>query len=734
MSSSLAAGASAPVAGMYASDDRAHVAQFYERDEFLLDEVTRFVGAGLGAGDAVVVIATKPHLDSLENGLTARGVDMAVASEHGRYIPLDAIETMTKFMAGGAVDGARFVEVVGGAIARAAEGHVHVRAFGEMVGLLWVQGQQEAALRLEELWNDLARTRPFSLLCAYPMAAFGDALDGTPLRRMCGEHSHVIPAESYTALVGVDERLRAITLFQQKALALEAEAAERKHQQRRAEEVQARLAAIVESSDDAIIGKTLDGVVTSWNAGAERIFGYTSEEIIGESIARLVPADRRDDLPTILGAVSRGERVDHFETERVRKDGRRIHVSVTVSPIRDVDGRIIGASKVARDVTERRRAEQAKDEFLAMLGHELRNPLAAMQSAIVAACLDESRRERALDIARRQAGQLRRLVDDLLDVTRVTRGKIALRKERLFLATVVERAVEVTRTQIEERGHTLAVSLPPELKVDADAGRLEQVLVNLLINAAKYTQPGGRIEVIAEALGGEIVVSVRDNGMGISAEMLPHVFDLFAQADTSLDRAQGGLGLGLALVRRLVELHDGVIEARSDGCGQGAEFLVRLPVPRGPEPERRADADGASAAEPQTATRARVLLVEDNVDAADALAMLLELLGHGVEVAHDGLAALDAMQRAWPDIMLVDIGLPGIDGFELARRVRAAQGDSSMLLVALTGYGRDEDRERTRAAGFDYHLTKPVEIDALEELVARFGIAEATPEKASTRS
>jgi PAS domain S-box-containing protein len=234
------------------------------------------------------------------------------------------------------------------------------------------------------------------------------------LLRICSDHSHVVPTESYAS---ADERLRSTTL------ALEAAGAERDLQQRRAHEVQARLAAIVESSDDAIIGKTLDGIVTSWNAGAERIFGYTSEEIIGQPIACLLPPDRRDDLPTILDTVRRGGRVDHFETERIRKDGRRIHVSVTVSPIRDPDGHIIGASKVARDVTERRHAEEAKDQFLAMLGHELRNPLAAMQSAIITARLDESRRERALDIARRQAAQLRRLVDDLLDVTRVTRGR-----------------------------------------------------------------------------------------------------------------------------------------------------------------------------------------------------------------------------------------------------------------------------------------------------------------------
>jgi PAS domain S-box-containing protein len=728
----VAAFAHAPRTDEYLVDESGHTVQFYEDDAFLVDAVTRFIGAGLGAGDVAIVIATERHRGDVEERLRGRGLDLVRAREEGRYVPLDAAETLSNFMLDGRPDQTCFDDVVGGVIARAANGqHPRVRAFGEMVGLLWAEGKREAAIRLEELWNDLAKRLPFSLLCAYPIASFGRESDGTLFRTICGEHSHVIPAESYPALASGDERLRAITQFQQKARTLEAEIVERKQQQRRAGEVQARLAAIVASSDDAIVSKTLDGIVTSWNRGAERIFGYTAEEMIGQSISRLVPPGRRDDLEAILGAIRRGDSVDHFETERVRKDGRTIHVSLTVSPIRDADGCIIGASKIARDVTDRRRAEEAKDEFLAMLGHELRNPLAAVQSAILTARLDESRREHALDIARRQTGQLRRLTDDLLDVSRVARGKIVLRKERFFLTSVVERSVESARTQVEERGHTLSVSLPPEIQIDGDAARMEQVLVNLLTNAAKYTLPGGRIEVVAELVGGEIVLRVRDNGIGISAEMLPYVFDLFSQADRSLDRAQGGLGIGLALVRRLVELHGGRVEARSGGCSQGAEFVVHLPAASGPEPEERADAQEASAAA-QAATRARVLLVEDNVDAADALAMLLEVLGHKVEVAHDGLAALEAMQRMPPDVMLVDIGLPGIDGFEVARRARAVPNRKSTLLVALTGYGRDEDKERTLRAGFDYHLTKPVDIGALQELVAGLGRMEAGSGKPPT--
>jgi PAS domain S-box-containing protein len=687
-----------------------HLVQLYEGDAFLLDELTRFVGVGLGAGEAVVVVATEGHVGALIGNLEARGIDTAVARERERLIVLDARETLAAFMVDGVLDERRFRDVVGKLIARAIEQHGGVRAFGEMVALLWAEGRRDTALHLEELWNDLARTQPFALLCAYPVAAFRDDPDETAMLGVFKVHSHVIPAANYVA----------------RAVAVE----ELKEHQRRAEEAQARLAAIVESSEDAIVGKTLDGIVTSWNSAAERMFGYTAAEMIGEPVSRLIPADRRDDLVPIFSALRRGDRVEHFDTERVRKDGTRIQVSLTISPIRDADGRIIGASKIARDVSERRAAERAKDEFLAMLGHELRNPLAAVQSAIIAARLDASRREDALEIAGRQAVQLRRLVDDLLDVARVTQGKITLRKRRLFLATIVERAVEATRTQIEERGHALSVSLPPEIEIDADAGRLEQVLVNLLSNAAKYTPVGGRIDVSAARRGDEIVLRVRDNGIGIGADMLSRVFELFSQASRSLDRTQGGLGLGLALAKRLVELHGGRVEARSDGCGQGSEFIACLPVGFGGDETQAAGAEDKPGAEP--AASARVLLVEDNVDAADALAMLLEILGHEVQVVHDGVAALDAVQARTPDVMLVDIGLPGIDGFEVARRVRAIPSCQHVTLVALTGYGRSEDKERTRAAGFDHHLTKPVEIDALQGLVATLAKAGISPARTPT--
>jgi PAS domain S-box-containing protein len=901
--SSLAPDASAIVAGtrLVGIDDRAHLVQFYDRDAFLLEEVTRFIEAGLGAGDAVVVIATKPHLDGLEEGLKVRCVDVAVAREQGRYAPLDAGEILARFMVDGSPDRTRFVDVVGSAIARAAKRFAHVRAFGELVTLLWAEGKREAALRLEELWNDLARTLPFSLLCAYPLAAFGHEGDGTPLLEICGQHSHVIPAESYTALPTADQRLGAIVRLQQKANALEAESAER-----------ARLAAIVESSDDAIIGKTLDGIITSWNPGAQRLFGYTAEEMIGRPISWIMPADCQDDFSTILEAIRRGERVEHYETKRRRKDGESIHVSLTVSPIRDGTGRIIGASKIARDVTERKRAEEAlhhsreildainrvgqalsaelepdkviqavtdaatsltgakfgaffynatgdqgshyllhalsgapreafekfgaprntalfaatfagervvrlddvktdprygknaphhgmphghlpvtsylavpivgrsgkvfaglflghpeagvfseasehvvaglaaqaaiaienarlydaerhsrgeaeaanraKDEFLAMLGHELRNPLSAVRNAVVTARFDPSRRERALDIVRRGTDQLGRLIDDLLDVARITQGRITLRTQRVRLASVVARAVETTQQLVEERAHRLSLLvLEDEMQVEADPTRLEQVIVNLITNAAKYTEPGGTIEVMVERHGGDAVLRVRDNGAGIAPDTLRQIFDLFTQADRGLDRAHGGLGIGLTVVRQLVELHGGRVEARSDGLGKGAEFVVHLPA------LSQAHEQAAPTAAQQQTFRygcARVLVVEDNPDAAEGLVMLLEMLGHSVRAVHDGATALDLACVDMPDVMLVDIGLPGIDGYEVARRIRQDARLRHLALVALSGYGREEEKRRAIAAGFDYHLTKPVEPEALSRLVTALARSE----------
>ena len=361
-----------------------------------------------------------------------------------------------------------------------------------------------------------------------------------------------------------------------------------------------------------------------------------------------------------------------------------------------------------------------------MLSHELRNPLSAVRNALVAASLDESRRSRALEIARRQTDQLGRLIDDLLDATRLTQGRITLRKEQVSIAQILERAIESTRSVVESRNLHLRVAVTLKtLQVEADPTRLEQVFVNLLSNAVKYTEAGGCIDVIAERRKEEVFVHIRDTGIGIAPEMLPSIWDLFTQAEAGLDRTQGGLGIGLTVARRLVELHGGRIQAHSEGLGKGAEFLVCLPL----IPAMSEGWDPAATTPPMVQRCASILLVEDNHDAAESLTMLLELLGHRIRVVHDGVAAMEAARSNVPDVMLVDIGLLGMDGYEVARRVRLDPNLRRVILIALTGYGYKEDKRQAMAAGYDYHLVKPVDTDLLQELLAR--MRDDGPEKAS---
>ncbi len=381
----------------------------------------------------------------------------------------------------------------------------------------------------------------------------------------------------------------------------------------------------------------------------------------------------------------------------------------------------LGIERTARQDAERRAREQAeaagraKDEFLAMLGHELRNPLSAVRNALVSARLFPALQERALGIARQQTDQLCRLIDDLLDVARITQGKIALQRQRVRFAGVVERAVETTRQLVEARAHHLVLSLSDtDLEIDADATRLEQIVVNLVSNAAKYTEPGGEITVAVRREDGGALLRVRDNGVGIAPGMLPLVFDLFAQGDRALDRVGGGLGIGLTVVRRLVELHGGRVEARSEGLGKGAEFRVWFPDP----PPSHAPLASVPVTTGVRQRQTRVLLVEDNEMVATSLVMLLEGIGYHVRAVHDGAAALDAAHLDVPGVMLIDIGLPGMDGYEVARRIREDPSLRRTVLVALTGYGSSEDKQRAMAAGFDYHLVKPVDPEVLDGILA----------------
>jgi PAS domain S-box-containing protein len=374
----------------------------------------------------------------------------------------------------------------------------------------------------------------------------------------------------------------------------------------------------------------------------------------------------------------------------------------------------------AREQTARAEAEaasRAKDQFLALLAHELRNPLAPIVNA--AALLRRpgappAALEHSAAIVQRQAGNLARLLDDLLDVSRITRGRIELRLQTVSIADAVTSALEATRPLVDERRQTVSVSLPatPPLHVEADPARLEQIIVNVLNNASKYTAPGGRIGVVASAEAGEAVVRIRDTGIGIAADVLPRIFELFVQGDLSLAHTSGGLGIGLTLVHRLVTLHRGRVSAHSEGPGRGSEFTIALPLSRQPALEASPVAAGS-----ERGPAAAVLLIEDNADARQSLRALLEQEGHRVDEAADGVSGLVRAETTRPDIVLVDIGLPSLDGYEVARRIRSRQG-AAPILVAITGYGQANDRRRSFEAGFDAHLTKPVAPDHLAHVLA----------------
>ncbi len=502
---------------------------------------------------------------------------------------------------------------------------------------------------------------------------------------------------------------------------------------KRAEEERERLAAIVDSSQDGIIGKTLDGVITSWNAGAERIYGYSAQEAVGRALDLIVPPDQRPLMAAVFQRLRRGEKVEPFETVRVRKDGERIDISLSFSPVRDGAGRVIGASGIDRDISARKRTEEElrrrteqlvetdrrKDEFLAMLGHELRNPLAPIRNCLHllrSPRLSGGQSERSLLTIERQVLHLTRLVDDLLDIARVSRGKILLRRERLNLVETVRATVEDHRQELEAAGLALDLELSGEpLWIDGDPTRISQVVGNVLSNAGKFTEPGGRIAVAVRREGEAAAVAVRDTGIGMEPELLARAFEPFSQAEWGPDRGRGGLGLGLALVKALVELHGGSVVAASPGPGRGTEVVMRLPLAAGRE--ERAMAENSAAAPDQSR---RCLVIEDNVDAAESLALLLQLSGHEAEVAFDGAAGVEKARSFRPEVVFCDIGLPGgLDGYAVARAFRADPELRSAFLVALTGYGQEEDRRRALEAGFDAHLTKPADIDELKRMLAR---------------
>ena len=634
-----------------------------------------------------------------------------------------------------------------------------------------------------------------------------------------------------------------------------------------------RLAAIVESSDDAIVSKDLNGIIESWNKGAERILGYTAAEVIGQPVTILIPADRQQEETEILDRIRRGQRIEHFETVRRHKDGHLINVSLTVSPIKNEDGEVIGASKIARDITDRNRAEEEirfqahllnavkqaviatdlegtiifwnsyaetlygwsaaealganildvtpapqlreqaseilgrlqtgqswegefevqrrdgtffpavindspifdatgkligivgvsidntlrrraeeeretllrrerearaqaedanrlKDEFLATLSHELRNPLnVVIGYSEILRRSDETQKHsfvvKAADTIRRNALAQSRLVSDLLDLSRLQMGKLSLDRQPVSLSTVVTEAVETVSAQIKTKGISLSIDLDPEiLVVEGDSVRLGQIAWNLLNNAVKFTPVDGKISVTLDQEGAEAKLTVTDSGQGIAPEFLPHVFEIFRQADASSSRRQGGMGIGLALVKQLTELHGGRVQAESEGIDRGARFTVWMPLyVAGAEglKSERVSATGALSSK-------FILIVDDSVESTDMLGKLLEIEGAFVDLARSGAEALAIANQKRFDLIISDISMPEMDGYQLLSELRKLPHMENVPAVALTGYGRTADIERAHAEGFAHHLTKPLDIDQLLLIVRQL-----TAENGGTR-
>ncbi|HEY6840285.1 MAG TPA: PAS domain S-box protein [Chthoniobacterales bacterium] len=517
-----------------------------------------------------------------------------------------------------------------------------------------------------------------------------------------------------------------------------------------------RLAALVASSDDAIVGKDLNLIVTSWNFGAERIFGYSAEEMIGTSIMRLIPPDRLEEETEILSRIRRGQRLDPFETVRLAKDGRRLQLSMTISPIMDASGHVIGASKVARDITERKKAEEAlkkameeaetanrerlllldserearsqaeqasrmKDEFLATLSHELRTPLNAVLGWANILRLGKRQGEeliQGLDIIERNARIQAKIIEDLLDMSRIISGKVRLDAQWIELAAVLNESIETLRSTAQAKGVRLQAMLDLFAgPIFGDPSRLQQVFWNLLNNAIKFTPKDGKVEVLLKRAGSEVEVTVVDTGEGIAPGFLPYVFDRFQQGDASTTRRHGGLGLGLAIVKELVELHGGTVRVESEGLGKGATFTVRLPLTAAySEPDKEdqlpeAVLPGNQPLPEVSLANIRVLVVDDEIDACDLVKVLLEMAGATVSTAGSASEAMEHILATRPDVLVCDIGMQDEDGYSLIRRLRALEKkeEGALPAIALSAYARSEDRTKAIRSGFQNHLAKPVE-------------------------
>jgi signal transduction histidine kinase/ActR/RegA family two-component response regulator len=609
-----------------------HFVQFYENDDFILDSISEFLKTGFDRGEAVIVAASRPHLEGLHPLLKTRGIDMSHLTDSGQYVPLNAEETLAHLMVDELVSETRFNDLMKGTLERLTAGGRSVRVFGEMVALLTAAGNHEAALHLERLWNNLQKSHPISLFCAYPLSQFAGRELNERFADICGTHSRVIPSESFTTLVAED-KTKAIAVLQQKAQALETEISERA----KAEE---NLRAV----------------------------------LLREQLAR----------------------------------------------------------------TEAETANRMKDEFLATVSHELRTPLNAIIGwlhMLRRGQLDDDTRARALETIERNAKSQAQLVEDLLDVSRMISGKLRLQMGVVDTASVINAAIDSVQLAANSKGIELQVTLDPTARhVLGDSNRLQQVVWNLLSNAIKFTPAGGRITVQLERAQSDMQIKVSDTGQGISQQFLPYVFERFCQADGGSTRRHGGLGLGLALVRHLVELHGGSVRATSEGDGKGATFVIELPLASAPEEKSRheqktsprANQDNLNALGSTLLTGRRVLVVDDDADTLRMLTVLLADRKADVQGAASADEAMEILSWFRPHVLVLDLAMPGENGYSLIERIRREEKGSGWMVpaVALTAQVRVEDRARALSAGFNMFVPKPVEADEL--ITAIHGLAESS--------
>lgn len=521
-----------------------------------------------------------------------------------------------------------------------------------------------------------------------------------------------------------------------------------------AETARSHLAAIVENSDDAIISKRLDQTIVSWNAGAERLFGYSAQDMIGRPIMTIIPPELQQEEVGILAKIRVGERIDHYETVRVTKDGRRVEVSISVSPVRDESGRIVGASKIARDVgairrlllereqllesersarSEAERLGHMKDEFLATLSHELRTPLNAIQgwaTLLKKPDLGTTDRQAGLEAIERNARAQAQIINDLLDMNRIVAGKFHLEVRAVRLSEVIQAAIEAVRPSAQAKRLRIRALLDAGIGTTrGDPNRLQQVMWNLLTNAVKFTPTGGQIQIVLERIDSHIQISVQDSGAGIHEEFLPHVFDRFRQADASTSRRHGGLGLGLSIVKNLVEMHGGSVRAYSLGENQGATFVVSLPVAAVDPQERdraetvptmvEAPLETSAPIELPRLDNVRILVVDDEPDGQAVIARILTERGALPTCVHSAQLALQTLRQGSYDLLLSDIGMPEMDGYALIKSVRALDSPMQRIpAIAVTAYARPEDRQRSLLAGYHVHISKPLETPELIAAIA----------------